>query len=176
MRFIGIKSNSNNCVHSFSAQSEGLGCYWLVRRLETVLRGEDGTVVDRREFSVDLNTGAAVDWYLRHFTTSFLTETFAPVRLIKSLNEASNSKTSTEPAVLTDWIVASHVGKCVCSIGVGSAGPSTLVPAGWYAAPAAATSTLLTGLELNTLHTWDPTRLQCMVTVWSDGVAAGWAG
>ena len=109
-----------------------------------MLRGEDGSEVDRREFSVDLNTGAAVDWYLRHFTKHLSSMKF--LLLFDLL------KLETKPAVLTD------VGKCVSSIGVGSAGPSRLVPAGWYVAPAAASSSLLTGLELNTLHSWDPAR------------------
>ena len=31
---------------------------------KTVMRDRSGVVVDRRMFSVDLNTGAAIDWYV----------------------------------------------------------------------------------------------------------------
>jgi len=41
-----------------------LGVPSLMATFKTVMRDRSGVVVDRRMFSVDLNTGAAIDWYV----------------------------------------------------------------------------------------------------------------
>ena len=110
--------NKNTYFHHFYITSLTVGQLYQAVRLgvpsslatfRTVLRDKNGTVLDTRLFTINLNTGASLDWYV--------------------------------------------------SIVIGSGGPSTRLSPGWYVSTDRGhRSTLLSGVSVNSIDTWDVSR------------------